>query len=983
MVIEKHDSDMVMHSSAISPTANITINKEAASYLSIASVNTRSLFPKIDELRHVALINDYDIIVVTESWMNTNDSSSLINIDGYSLIRKDRYNQTGGGIVLYFKNELAVKHVDLADVAIDVDDNFQFLCITLKFSKKSIGIIATYRPEYIPYSRLSALEDLFVYLFPLTDAIFVLGDLNCDFLSPSKPETRYLQSIIESYGFTQIIDQPTRITENTRTLLDIIITNDLDLIHSHGAQPPIGNSDHCLTYVNLNHLKPNNNGKQIRFRDFSNFNILDFHEDAAKCKWSDITQYDDIDKKVEVLSNIITEVFNKHAPIKQKKVTKRKVPWVTENVKLLMKLRDRALIKFKHSRNTADWEEYKKMRNFTTSVLRQEKKAYLSFHLKVKNNDSKGMWRELGKLGLGQHVNTDIPSHLQNAEAINLHFINGTKHLNVDYDAINDQCKYFNTHTFNNNSELFKFRMFSETEVKKAISSMRSNACGVDGISKNMLNLVLPFVLPPLTHIFNYSVKHSVYPSLWKNARVTPIPKKKTLITSYKELRPISIQPILSKVMEKLIFCQLNEYVESKQILPPIQSGFRRQHSTATALLNVTADMYEAVNNNNVCMLVLLDLSKAFDTVDHTLLLAKLKYYNISHETVMWFKSYFSDRKQLVQLSPDVFSSYLTIKSGVAQGSILGPLLYSIYTADLYKSIKHCQIHLYADDTQLMIPTPTKSIPDAVHLLNSDLHTISFWCKNNGLFINPDKSQFSIYGTARNLAKIDENELTINIDGAKIAYSKTLTNLGVTFDQKLCWSEHVSRQTAKSFFVLRSVRKLSQFLPTDLKLTLVKTLILPLVDYCDTVYGANLCKRDAIRVQKLQNCCVRFVFNLRKSSHILPFLNELGMLNMKRRRKLHLCCMIYKILQTAKPFYLFDRLQHKRDIHIYCTRDKNKLFQQHHNLSLTLSSFTFSAVKSWNALPDNIISSASYHLFLQSLRKFLLREQSQVQSTHD
>lgn len=384
---------------------------------------------------------------------------------------------------------------------------------------------------------------------------------------------------------------------------------------------------------------------------------------------------------------------------------------------------------------------------------------------------------------------------------------------------------------------------------------------GDDGISLDMLLLTLPHSLGTITAIINKSIMSSVFPDAWKVALVTPLPKK-SHVSSFKDLRPISILPCISKIIERLVYTQLSAFLEKNQVLPVLQSGFRKTRSTATALLDVVDNILSAQDMGMGTIMALLDFSRAFDAINTKLLLSKMKYYGFEPDTIKWFSSYLNDRMQVVKLQD---SSGMFLKSkpsilsrGVPQGSILGPLLFILYTADVRNVIKHSNFHLYADDIQIYIPCNPTNVTEVVAKINEDLNNITTWSSSNSLVLNPSKSKVMIFGSKHQLKQINSYKPKMFISGEEIDRVFESRNLGVIMDESLRFESHIADIARNSFYRLKILYRIRDFLSEDLRIKLCDTLILSRFDYADVVYGPRLLARTDRIIQRVQNACAGY-----------------------------------------------------------------------------------------------------------------------------
>lgn len=571
-----------------------------------------------------------------------------------------------------------------------------------------------------------------------------------------------------------------------------------------------------------------------------------------------------------------------------------------------------------------------------------------------------------------------MPECFNDPNIINDHFFT----LPTGSDVPLENLCYYNTHRFKNSSLILS--PICENDIYNLITKITSNAVGSDGISRDMVILTLPRTLKVLTDIINESIITGIVPHQWKVALVTPLPKVQNP-TQLKDLRPISILPYLSKILEKAVYRQLSKYVEDNNILPLYQSGFRRGRGTSTALLNVVDDILAEQDAGRGTILALLDFSRAFDSISIPLLLSKLRYYGLQDTSVSWFENYLSGRLQSVKLANggdggDVLSDFKLLTRGVPQGSILGPLLFILYSADIVTVINHCKFHCYADDIQLYISDDPKCISNAVSKLNEDLGRIADWSRENSLLLNPLKSKFMVIGTKMQVSKILLANPIVNIHGQIVERVDEARNLGILFDSHLRFESHVLNLVKNCMYRLKVLYKVRSLLSEKVRVTLCESLVLSRLNYGDIVFGPRLLSKSQRLLQRVQNACCRFCFTVTPRSHITPFLNAAGMLNMQSRRHLHLSSLMFNVMKFNEPEYLFKKLRVSPFHDRFGTRSTRAPLEGHiHRTVAFRGSFRFQATKCWNDIPPPLRKLSNKFSFLNNLKLHLLNEQRKFQ----
>jgi len=454
------------------------------------------------------------------------------------------------------------------------------------------------------------------------------------------------------------------------------------------------------------------------------------------------------------------------------------------------------------------------------------------------------------------------------------------------------------------NSGGFSFENVTESDVVLACSEIHSNAIGLDGIPIKFIKIVLSFILPFLTFLINSCLTQSIFPSQWKRARVLPIPKVK-IPKRLNDIRPISILPCLSKILEKLINLQILKHLNKFKLMSPLQSGFKIAHSTTTALLKITDDITAAFERGEVTVLVLIDFSRAFDSISHNILLNKLKYnFKFSKSACSLMKSFLNDRYQKVVIDGRE-SEDLNIKMGVPQGSILGPLLFSMYLNDLCELLDGLGYHFYADDLQIYLSCLPKDINSCIAKINAFLEKISLWSTMNSLSVNVDKCHAICLTDLRSFST--NNVAPVVFNSKVIPFEANVKNLGVWFDSRLSWNKHVNITCSSVYSMLAILWANTKYLSTETRRKLIVSLILPKLIYCAPLFG-GCGKMVWNKLNRAFNSCARYIYRKRRSDRISSFTYKILNCTLKCFFSLLQCKFLFNMIHSMVPKYLYEKL---------------------------------------------------------------------------
>ena len=523
--------------------------------------------------------------------------------------------------------------------------------------------------------------------------------------------------------------------------------------------------------------------------------------------------------------------------------------------------------------------------------------------------------------------------------------------------------------------ELRVFTSVTETDVIELVKSLPDKQCSSDPMPTWLLKANADILAPFLYQLFCKSLESGTVPLTLKSAYITPILKKADLDPADpKSYRPISNLSVLSKMLERLVAKQLVTYLKENGLLPDLQSAYKVHHSTETAVLKVLSDILLALDSGDIGMLVMLDLSAAFDSVDHATLLKRLTTsYGLKGNVINWFKSYLSDRTQCVH-SSKTRSSISTLLYGVPQGSVLGPILFLLYVADVLQLIKRHQLlpHAYADDTQIYgfcHPSDAGALQERVAACFDD---VSAWTAANRLQLNPSKTEVLWCASTRRQHLVTSTP--IHLGSASVPPVSTVRDLGFHINSDVTLTTHVSATVRACFSVLRQIRSVRRSLTRDALIALTRALVISKVDYCCSAL-AGVSGLQINRLQSVLNAAARLVFAGQKYDHVTPYLRDLHWLKIKERIQFRLCVLAFRCLHGTAPAYLANSL------HLVADNDARRCLRSADALTLLVPAtrrstlgdraFPVAAATAWNTLPSAVRHSPSLSVFCKRLKTTL------------
>ena len=780
--------------------------------LKIAHLNIHYLYPKLDEIKLLISRQKFDILCLCETFLNNSFSDTELSIEHYDIFRLDRECH-GGGLLIYVRDNLTCKpRLDLQSKPIE--------SIWLEIhqpNSKGVLLCYCYRP---PSSRAEWLEYFTTQLeksLAEEKENLILGDFNFDLSRPVGSSKSWID-LMHSFNFSQLVTIPTRVSCHSSTLIDHVYTNRPQNINNVRV-PNYSISDHypvCFSYKLSGAYIKGPIHKVVNYRSLKKFDESRFLSDLAMQPWFLIDALDNPDNAIDLFNDLFSKVLNDHAPKRMKRVKRLNQPnWMNHSILDAIKERN-----YYHKKK--DKVNYQICRRKVKHLIYSAKQTYYENTISSMKRDPKKLWNSLHELsGFKNKITTNyiddengepIISPITIANSFNKHF--ASVHCDLEQIANVHSCDNGEVTNDRHTDTLFQIPHITTSFIDNQLISLDiSKSTGSDDLSANFLKLAHNIIAPILCKILNLSIDTSSYPQAFKKAKVIPIHKKGTKCDK-NNYRPISILPIISLIFERHVSIHLKDHFESNDLLYGRQSGFRKNHSCETALTKILDDWLTALDQNKIVGTVFLDFSKAFDLVNHTTLLRKLKSFHLHKSTLSWIASYLDKRKQQVQIS-GVLSDLELIKTGVPQGSVLGPLLFLVYINDFPDALTSTTSDNFADDSTISVCN--NSLDCVIDSLNADLSNVKSWCDQNNMIVNTSKTFAMFISSGHKTAHIHDAPSPIHYQTDSIQCLTDHKLLGITMDCKLSWKIQVDIVLKKCNSLLYLLSRIKCFLSIPMR----------------------------------------------------------------------------------------------------------------------------------------------------------------------
>ena len=803
----------------------------------------------------------------------------------------------------------------------------------------------------------------------------ILGDINIDGMKISKNEVRDFFEMTLENNFIPIVSMPTRIQKDTCSTIDHIFINTTLIRKTHTRIA--GNlyadlSDHLPNFLALGSKKPQHSKEnRPKIRIFSEKNTVKFNETLTQANWNNVYNSENPNEALDEFYQIYHKAFDKCFPLKTlSRARARDKSWINPELRKIMVKKEKLYSKLLLNPSDSNKEKYNSIRNLAQRKRNEAENKYNFKKIENDKNNLKHLWDLAGTIvnpGKIKAKNTikylnvnkkKITGDKEIAEAMNNFFSSVGKNL---ASQVQVEKGSFKKYLRNKNPHTIELTETNEVEVFKIIMSLSGKkSCGDDNIRPDHLKHCVHSIREPVTHILNASIRTGIVPDKLKIAKVIPVYKKDER-SDPSNYRPISLLSILDKILEKIICKRLVDFLEKHRILYKFQFGFRPKHSTIQAVTEIVDNIIEELKTGNLVAGIYMDLSKAFDTVDHKILLHKCKHYGIRGLALKWLKSYLENRMQYT-LANGVKSSKKAVEYGVPQGSVLGPLLFLIYVNDIAQSTDSHKLRLFADDSNVFVTA--KNPATLKSLMNEVVGKMCEWFKANKLTVNAKKTQFSIFTQPnKNVPQVLNS---IKVLGKHIKRSESAKYLGIHLDDKLKWQAHIDDLAGRLTKTVQAFKIIKNYMSPKHKLSFYFAYIYSRIQYGIELYG-SACQKSLKKIQIKQNRALKVLFNKEFRTPTLEMHKELKLLMVKDIAKVNLLKFVHQQRNDALPdafenYYSEVSTHHSRD-----TRQKDNLHVNRETV-LGRKSTKYRGAVQWNSISKDIRNCQTTKCFAKNLK---------------
>jgi len=946
-------------------------------YFSMICLNIRSVTKNLSDFSNYldSLSHKFPVIGITETWLSDLNLDNC-HLEGYSSENAFRSNRNGGGVSLLIDNHLNYKRrTDLQVFCPEIESLFIEIPKESLNSHKNTVIGIIYRPPGTDIeSFLTIIDDMLNKIRIDTKNIFIMGDFNINLLnSESHLPTSQFIDIMYSKSMFPLISRPTRITDESATLIDNIFTNHIFDSKLTNGIFLTDISDHFPLFSVVSDIKLDYHKQYFKYRPFSEHNKSDFFRRLNDTNWDDVLNCNDGRVAFTTFHEKFCQLFETCFPVKDSyiKYTNRK-QWLTFSLKKSIKNKNNLYVKFKRDPSIENRQQYKTYKTRLNSILRKCEREYFNTKIEQCKLNAKKSWSVIKGI-----INKNVKRKPRNHFVINDSVTDDgsliASKFNVYFTKIGPNLARSIPNTDRNATDFLNHSVAhsiflgntDRTEIKSIVASLKESSPGWDDIPAKCLKHNSELLSDIFTHLINLSISQGIFPDELKIAKVVPLYKSDDP-SHFNNYRPISILSVFSKIYERVLHLKLSKFINANGFLHKYQFGFREKYNTSLALLTLVDKISSAINNNEFVVGLFLDFKKAFDTINHEILFEKLYKYGIRGVALDWIKDYLSLRKQYVCYD-NFTSDKRLITCGVPQGSILGPLLFLLYINDLPNCSNILFSLLFADDTNMFLVG--KNVDDLIQTMNIELDKIVKWLECNKLSLNTTKTKFMIFSSKRRHPNHHSN---IIINGEDIEKVSAIKFLGVTLNCNLSWLNHIQKTKVKVAKNIGVICKARRVLQQSTLALLYNTFIQPYLIYCIEVWG-SASDSHILPLIRIQKKAIRIVCSVPPRTHTYPLFVSLNILNIRKLYQYMATIFMFKHHHQQLPDHCNDLFTSNAEIHDYNTRQRSMLHVPVTANNYQKRTIRFMGVTLWNRLCNiEINRNRSVFTFKKHLKKFLL-----------
>lgn len=959
------------NSAKLSLNDSPSISNHKIIYLNICSARN-----KIEELELLTSTHSPDILCLSEHWLSPHETghfkiNNFCNVQFYC-----RSQFTHGGVAILAKPHVLVSPLPEV-IKFCTDKDFECVGAIWQLPKHPTTVILSlYRsPKGDIHTFLSKLDDVLTHVLNKhkNSSLLLCGDFNINFLASSHQKTLLLD-LLQTFHLHATVQSPTRCSGSSATTIDNIFTNISNSLYAVEVTDP-GLSDHSMVTISLSVPVPKNNTFKWQ-RLFTPGNISYFRNLLVKYEWQFLDSFEDPNEQYNAFFRVFEHCFKIAFPRTCKKYSgsPSKSPWLNPDlVREAQSLRS-LHIAIKQAPNNHDLKQYyTKKKSEHAKNIRRAKLHFNDLQIYNSNNKVKAAWKVVKLQTQAPHPKKNMSLILNNITISDPCTV--SEHFNSFFLGPLPAVSPNTNHQFStpcppppspiHNKHSLYLSPTTPSEIYYILLGLKSkHSSGMDDIPGSLLSKCADILAYPLSSLVNVSLTQGVVPDKLKEAKVIPIYKGKGAKSDPNSFRPISILPSFSKVYEIIYYRRALSFVSHHKIFSCTQHGFQKDKSTSTAIYSFLMPLYSALDKDHHAVGLFYDLQKAFDTINHSVLLNKLETIGIRGTARDWISSYLTNRKQCVEVQSnnEVLSSFVrstpkVINKGVPQGSILGPFLFLLYINDMSKFFSVGTLTQFADDSSHLISVPTHQYNILSSTLNQQVSAMASYCHINHLSLSSAKTTFLSF---HNKHRPPLCSPLVRINDKSIQRTNQVKFLGVVVTETLEWSKQVEHVVSKLTTGCYLMARLKQIVHPHILKCVYFAHLHSHITYGILFWGAS---SHAKRVFILQKRAIRILAGISRRTSCRPYFSQLKIMTLT-------CTLIYiasVFVRLNAQFFSQNTSHHSHD-----TRAKSLIHIPSFDSSIFSQSPFYSATKIYNRLPKNIINSGSVLSFKNNLKTFLL-----------